>query len=284
MRHVLLFLGFFGAVYGFCAVPQGEMPVDGSGRIQPRVIYEAPSKFNRIVFVVDENGYRSLRFGDPYDRDQSRIAQGHPEQLPMPYLRSSAVGLAVPERLERLLVIGLGGGAFPRFVRARFPEIYIDAVEIDPVVARVAVDYFDVNEDDKLQIHVADAVEFVREKREPYDYILLDAYDADQLPDALITYRFFTDVKANLAAGGVVVANIATKNDSKARAVAHRLMEFYDSCLHLRSTPSFNDVLLLANKPIPNQKELLAWAERSGGEDATFRGMAEHIRAARSCR
>ncbi len=239
--------------------------------------------FNRAVFVVDENGMRSLRFGDTRDRDQTRISPGHPEQLPMPYLQSSAVGLGVPDKLERLLIIGLGGGAFARFVRSRFPEIYIDAVEIDPVVARVAVDYFDVNQDGKLQVHVADAVDFVREGREPYDYILLDAYDADELPDALTTYRFFSDVKENLAANGVVVANIAIKSDFEGRVVARKLAGFYDSCLHLRSTPSVNDVLLLADEPLPDRNDLLAWAERSGIEGATLEGMAEHIRAARIC-
>ncbi|MFK8043543.1 fused MFS/spermidine synthase [Congregibacter sp.] len=249
----------------------------------PQLVYEAPSSFNRKVFVVDENGYRSLRFDKADDRDQSRIKQGHPQQLPMPYLRSAAVGLAVPQKLERLLVIGLGGGAFPAFIRAGLPEVYIDAVEIDPVVARVAAEYFDVIEDNKLQIHIADAVDFVREDRPPYDYIFLDAYDADQLPDPLTTRRFFSDVKSNLAADGVVVANIAVKNHSKARTVARKLMGFYNSCLHLRSTPSLNDVLLLSDTPLPAQSELLAWAERSGDEDATWQGITDHIRAAKKC-
>lgn len=247
------------------------------------IVYDAPSTFNRSVFVVDHNGYRSLRFGNADDRDQSRIKPGHPEQLPMPYLRSAAVGLAAPQKLERLLVIGLGGGAFPAFVRAGFPEVYIDAVEIDPVVAQVAVEYFDVIEDESSQIHIADAVEFVREEREPYDYIFLDAYDADQLPDALTTRRFFSDVKANLTADGVVVANIAVKSYSKARTVARKLMGFYNSCLHLRSTPSLNDVLLLSDKPLPAQSDLLAWAELSGNEDATWQGMTDQIRAAKKC-
>jgi len=283
IRRILIVLGVISASYALRALAQDQMPADGSGAMRSRVVFEAPSTFNRSVLVVDENGYRSLRFGDVNDRDQSRIKPGHPEQLPMPYLRSAAVGLAVPEKLERLLMIGLGGGAFPRFVRERFPEIYIDAVEIDPVVARVATDYFDVGEDEKLQIHIADAVEFVRANREPYDYIFLDAYDADQLPDALTTHRFFSDVKANLAPGGVVVANIAIKNDFEARAVARRLMGYYDACLHLRSTPSLNDVLLLADEPLPSRSDLIAWLERSGSQDAASQGMANHIRAARTC-
>jgi len=48
----------------------------------------------------------------------------------MPYLREAAVGLAVPLKLERLLMIGLGCGAFASFVQARLPEVYVDAVEM----------------------------------------------------------------------------------------------------------------------------------------------------------
>ncbi len=33
-------------------------------------------------------------------------------------------------------MIGLGGGAFATLVQARLPEVYIDAVKIDQVVAQ----------------------------------------------------------------------------------------------------------------------------------------------------
>ncbi len=79
---------------------------------------------------MDKDGFRSVRFGNLSGEDQSRIRLGHPEQLPMPYLREAAVGLAVPLKLERLLMIGLGCGAFASFVQARLPEVYVDAVEM----------------------------------------------------------------------------------------------------------------------------------------------------------
>ncbi len=245
-----------------------------------QVIFEAPSDFNRRVFVVDEDGFRSMRFGDLYGEDQSRIRPGHPEQLPMPYLRSAAVGLAVPERLNRLLMIGLGGGAFASFVQARLPEVYVDAVEIDPVVARIAKTYFDLREGEKLRVHVVDAVEFVKRREVLYDYILLDAYDVNELPQVLTTHSFFQDVRANLAPGGVVVVNIAISSDYRTRMLIEKLMGYYDHCLQLRSAPSLNDVLLLSDAPIPPGDELRTW---SGNYGATGRGMREHIDSARAC-
>lgn len=277
----------FSLVFALCACCSAiavrapvAAPLQTQAPAPAQVIFEAPSDFNRRVFIVDKDGLRAMRFGDLSGEDQSRIMPGHPEQLPMPYLRSAAVGLAVPVKLQRLLIIGLGGGAFASFVQARFPEVYVDAVEIDPVVARIARKYFALNEAEKLQVHIMDAVEFVKRRKAPYDYILLDAYDADELPVSLTTHRFFRDVRANLAAGGVVVVNIAISSDYRTRRLIEKLSGYYDHCLQLRSTPSLNDVLLLSDAPIPASGELSAWAETLG---ATGMRMRQHIDSAKNC-
>lgn len=262
------------------AQPQKTAPANVLATAQAQIVLEAPSAFNRHVFVVDEDGFRSMRFGDLSGEDQSRIRLGHPEQLPMPYLRSAAIGLAVPHQLNKLLVIGLGGGAFPSFVQARLPEVYVDAVEIDPVVARIAGTYFELTETEKLRVHVIDAVDFVKQSKMRYDYIFLDAYDADDLPQALTTHSFFRDVRSNLAPGGVVVVNIAISSDYKTRMLIKKVSSYYDHCLQMRSTPSLNDVLLLSNAPIPARVELSAWAETLGN---TGIGMRVHIDSAKAC-
>ncbi len=224
-----------------------------------------------------------MRFGDADGRDQSRIKPGKPEQLPMPYLRSAAVGLGVPVSLKRMLVIGLGGGAFPSFIRALFPEVQIDAVEIDPVVARIAKEYFDLKAEDRLQVHVVDAVDFVKQPREGYDYILLDAYDADDLPDALVTHVFLGDVHASLSTGGVAVVNIAITSEDEASRLIDKLTGFFKSCLHLRSEPSLNDVLLLSDAVLPGRAVLRERAEQLQTDEATTRGIVGHIDTARAC-
>lgn len=254
------------------------LQIDASATAQ--VVFEAPSDFNRRVFVVDKDGFRAMRFGGLSGEDQTRIRPGHPEQLPMPYLRSAAVGLAVPPKLDRLLMIGLGGGAFASFVQARLPEVYVDAVEIDPVVARIAKDYFALTEAEKLQVHVVDAVDFVKQRKTPYDYIFLDAYDADELPLPLTTHSFFRDVQGNLAAGGVVVVNIAISSDYKTQRLIEKLSGDYEHCLQMRSEPSLNDVLLLSEAPFPTIGELSAWTETLGN---TGVGMRQHIESAKDC-
>ncbi|HSG89265.1 MAG TPA: fused MFS/spermidine synthase [Pseudomonadales bacterium] len=227
-----------------------------------QIVYQASSPFYDTIYVVDDNDLRSLRFGSVTGDDQSVIRLGQPLQLPMPYLRTAAVGLTVPKSTQRVLIIGLGGGGFASFVRARMPEVQIDAVEIDPVVAQIAREYFSVLEGNHLRVHVMDAVYFVQQDNEPYDYILLDAYDADEIPEALVTASFLSEVRANLASGGVVVANVAIASETGTEALIRKLAGHFGHCLQLRSPPHLNDVLLLAAQPLPTSAELRDSARR----------------------
>lgn len=247
------------------------------------VLHSEPSRFNHRVLVVESGGFRAMRFASMDGRDQSRIRPGHPDVLPMPYLRSAAVGLTVPQPLERLLVIGLGGGAFPRFVASHYPHVEIDAVEIDPVVARIARDYFGVVPGGRLRIHVTDAVEYVNRQHAPYDYILLDAYGADDLPAALTSSIFLGRVRDQLRRGGVLAVNIAVGSDFRSQALIDKIRAYFQHCLRMQSLPSSNDVLVLSDSVLPDRSVLRSRAARfdvGGGPGARMR---DHIAAAQDC-
>ncbi|KAL0366733.1 UNVERIFIED_CONTAM: eEF1A lysine and N-terminal methyltransferase, partial [Sesamum radiatum] len=64
----------------------------------------------------------------------------------------------------KTVVIGLGAGLLPMFMKKCLPSLEIEVVELDPVVRDVARDYFGFREDERLKVHVTDGIEFVREK------------------------------------------------------------------------------------------------------------------------
>lgn len=224
-----------------------------------------------------------MRFGSASGDKQSEIRLGHPEQLPMPYLRTAAIGLAVPKKLENVLMVGLGGGAFASFLRVRLPDAGVDAVEIDPVVANIAYDYFALPKHEQLRVHVMDATEFVRDSREKYDYILLDAYDAEDIPEALITSRFLGGIRALVAEGGIVVANIAIGSQGKTREVIYKLSYHFTHCLHMQSTPRYNDVLLLSMNPLPERAALVQLARQFDEQSTADLALTRHAETARVC-
>jgi len=109
-----------------------------------------------------------------------------------------------------LLTLGMGGGGDLRAVRISAPDIKIDAVEIDPEVVRVAIEYFGVDpKDDRLRIHLADARTWLRSCEKTYDLVHVDVYQGGaHIPFHLMTREFFQLVKSHLSDEGLLVLNL----------------------------------------------------------------------------
>jgi spermidine synthase len=171
------------------------------------VLYEKTSAYSTIVVTDEGEGLRALRFGRNGVR-QSLVKPGDPEYLGLPYARVALAGMGLCEEPRRILVVGLGGGTLPAFLRRHYPDAVIDAVDIDPEVAFVAREYFGFKEDARMRIHVTDGRKFIENVRQPYDAIFLDAFGSDAVPAHLTTGEFLQAVRRAVAPGGVVIGNI----------------------------------------------------------------------------
>jgi len=178
------------------------------------VIYRTQSEFNTIIVSENSQGIRTLRFED-YGARQSVVKLGDPDHIALPYAKAVHVGLALAENPKRVLVVGLGGGTIPQFLRRHFPDLIVDAVEIDPAVVRVAKEYFGLRPDDHLRVHVADGRKFIEQSEPVYDVIYLDAYSADSVPYSLTTREFLQATKETLVPGGVVAGNVWSSSSNK---------------------------------------------------------------------
>src|SRR4051794_3182914 len=124
----------------------------------PRVVFDQRSPFGRVL-VIDEGARRVMRFGSPQASDQSAIEPANPRAVPVEYVRHALVGLAYHGDPRRVLMVGLGGGAFSTLVHRALPDATVDVVEIDPVVVAAARAHFGVREDGRYHVHVADAAD-----------------------------------------------------------------------------------------------------------------------------
>jgi spermidine synthase len=114
----------------------------------------------------------------------------------------------------RVLCIGVGGGSIVQFLSSFFPEMEIDAVEIDPVVATAARDFMGMHSN----IYVEDAREFVarlvtdnnnNKKKKPYDIVYIDAFDGDDcIPSDLCTDHFARSLSQVTSKSGTVIINM----------------------------------------------------------------------------
>jgi spermidine synthase len=174
---------------------------------KPGVLYEADSTFNHIIVSQDALGVRRLYF----EKDgavQSAIKPGEPLDLELPYSRAAMIALTAQAKPKRVLIIGLGGGAMPMFLRKLYPDAEIEVVDIDPDVAKVATRYFGFKEDAHLKAHVADGRAYVDKGQGNWDLVFLDAYGKGAIPRHLATAEFLKMVKGKLAPGGLVVGNV----------------------------------------------------------------------------
>jgi len=168
------------------------------------LLLEMDSFYNHIR-VAEDSGTRYMDFDN---LRQSAMLLEDPWELRLRYTRFLALALAFQPEPKRVLILGLGGGSFPKRLYRDFPQIVVDAVDIDPEVLAIAKRYFQVPEDSRLRLHPRDGRRFVQETTEKYGLIFLDAYNSDTIPFHLTTREFYRELEARLAPGGVVVSNI----------------------------------------------------------------------------
>ena len=176
------------------------------------VIHEERSLYQDImVEKVDDFVCLRFRRGRPAFFQSCRNEK-HPERIVLPYTRMMMGALLFTEDINKVLIVGLGGATLPKVLMEVLPTTSIDVVEIDPAIVNVARNYFDFRPTPNVRVFEQDARVFIRRARledRRYDLIMLDAFDAEYIPEHLMTVEFFDDVSNILTEGsGVVAANI----------------------------------------------------------------------------
>ena len=117
------------------------------------------------------------------------------------------LGLAYNPEARDVLFVGLGAGSSEKRMWRDFPDLRLQAVELDPVVVDVAYEHFALPRDPRLQVDVGDGRRFLAGDERRWDVIVIDAFFADAIPAHLVTQEFLALARSRLAPGGVVVTN-----------------------------------------------------------------------------
>jgi len=235
------------------------------------VLYEKKSEYSTVVVTDEGDGLRALRFGRNGVR-QSLVKPGDPEFLGLPYTRVALTGLGLCDAPRRMLVLGLGGGTLPAFLRRHYPDAEIDAVDIDPEVAFVAREYFGFREDARMRIHVADGRKFIESVRQPYDAIFLDAFGSDAVPAHLTTQEFLRAVRRAVSPGGVVIGNIWDRAYNRLYdSMVRTYREVFDELFVVAVADSGNRILLALPRRQPLTRDEMARLVRDSQAAKRFR-------------
>jgi spermidine synthase len=117
--------------------------------------------------------------------------------------------MAVNLNIKNVLVIGAGdGGTLRELIRYKTIE-NIDLVEIDKKVVEVSKEYLPFVscgfDDDRINTYFEDGVEFVRDKENVYDLIIIDSTDPIGPGEGLFTKEFYSNCYKALTEEGILV-------------------------------------------------------------------------------
>ena len=125
-------------------------------------------------------------------------------------------------RPRRVLIVGLGAGSMVRFLQHHVPDLHVDAIEIDPVVFRLAEEYFGTRPAESVDIHTANGFDYLASTAQRYDVMYMDAFlkpsgtGTSTTPPELRTLSFLRSIQSKLETSGVVVFNLTIQSDTEA--------------------------------------------------------------------
>jgi spermidine synthase len=175
--------------------------------------------------VIDSAGMRSLRFSST--AVQSAMSLDAPADLALGYTRTMMGFLLFNPAPAAIGMIGLGGGSLAKYCRHHLPATRFIAVESNPAVVALR-DRFDIPPDDALfRVLEANGEDWVNDRADEVDVLLLDGYTRAGIPSELSEQGFYDNCHSKLAEDGLLVANLST-NDPKMGIYARRLRESFD--------------------------------------------------------
>ncbi|HJU14918.1 MAG TPA: hypothetical protein VJ770_00485 [Stellaceae bacterium] len=182
--------------------------------------------FGAPVFVVDfDRGTRHYRtlgsFGAGAQvTEQSSMDLLYPARLVFHYERLMSLALALSAEQRNALLLGVGGAAMWRFLRAYLPDCAPILVEADETVAAIARRWFHLRQPVVLDT----AQHYLAATAERFDAVLVDLYDASG--PAEFDEEFWGRGLDALAPGGCLAANWADFTvNPKVRPFAEALAE-----------------------------------------------------------
>lgn len=178
----------------------------GTVRRVGRFVHKAFSDAGSVE-VAEQNGVRSLHLGNATIQSAMRVSA--PYDLELAYSRGMMAFLLFNPAPQGIVVIGLGGGSLPKFMRHYMTGVHVTVVEINPQVVAVARNQFYLQDDDEyLQVVVGDGTEYVRTHKAVCDVLMADAFDSGGTAPELCSQDYYDACAATLVYSGIFVANL----------------------------------------------------------------------------
>ncbi len=110
--------------------------------------------------------------------------------------------------ISSILLLGMGGGSIVKSLRAKYDcHAPVVAVELDPVVINIAHKDFNIEKEQQLEIHEADAWGFIENCQSQFDLIIIDIFIDVNVPKKFYDPRFWAMIEKNVNPNGFILFN-----------------------------------------------------------------------------
>lgn len=175
---------------------------------------ETPYNHIRIARTMNMHGRELLYLSTDPGRFQSAMYMDDPVELALSYTRFYALGPLLVPRAQRVLMLGGGGYSVPKWLLAgrsglKADDVRVDVVEIDPGMTKVAREYFQLQEDERLRVFHEDVRVFCNRNTERYDLVFVDVFGSSYtVPFHAGTVEAAAAMRRAVADDGLLLMNV----------------------------------------------------------------------------
>lgn len=209
------------------------------------------------IYVYQTDTSRILSFDGKIQ--QSRMRLNDINGLAHRYTQAMMTALIFVPTVKTVTVMGLGAGSMVKNLLSSFEALDVHAVEFREEVAKIAKIFFHLPDTPRLNIHIDDAVSYMKNNHIKSDIIFSDLYNTYGMEPRQIQASYLRDCKDSLNEHGVLVLNI-WRQELRSQTQLEELLslEFENRLLTFEVDDGNNIVLAFRNEiPTIKRKEIL---------------------------
>jgi len=175
-------------------------------------LIDIDTEYNRVWILpyIDETTQRPTRRMRINNENSSAMFLNS-DELVFEYMKYYRLANHFQPHINRTVMFGGAGYAYPKDYLKNFPNTQIDVVEIDPELTKLARRFFNLKYNPRMTIYHEDARTFLNRTKIKYDAVLIDVFKSNySLPFHLTTKEAVQKNYNILNNDGVLILNLVS--------------------------------------------------------------------------
>lgn len=177
---------------------------------------------------------------------QSSMDPARPVDLVLDYSRLMMAALLFVPAPARIGMIGLGGGSLVKYCHHHLPGARIEVAEISPEVIALRSRFCIPADDARLHIDCTDGADWIAQREDAFDLLLVDGFDIGGQASALCTQRFYDDCRAALIPNGLLAINMHADDALHGAYIGRVRASFANSVSVVATDDGVNEIVFAA--------------------------------------